>query len=78
MNVLDEIYFHLLGLVQRYGWTLVFLLVLYYFIQPYLAQLWQKIKENDPRELQRKKILDEQRKRARREQQAKLFAEKDS
>lgn len=72
MNIIEEAYHKLLFYIERYGWWVVFLLILWTFLSPYLTQLWQILETYDPAEKERRRILDESRRRVRRQQQSKI------
>ncbi len=72
-SVLDEIYHNILYFIQRNGWRIVFaLLILYGFYHwlylPYLYEKIQNIGEEG-----RRTVLDQQKKRIRLNQQAKVL-----
>lgn len=72
MNVLEEWYEWLTNYMASYGWRMVALALAYYFLKPYLYEWWDNMKSIDPAEMERKRILDKEMKRARREQAIRL------
>ena len=69
MSILDEYSEQVIGLVQTWGWTIVFLIVGWYFASPYI-QTWQEKRIlADARNPDRERILGADLKRARARQQ---------
>ena len=69
LSFFDEVVVYVIDTLQRWGWTIVVVLIVLYFSQGYLEEAgnaWSLRNANDP---SRVKLLDEERRRVRLQQQ---------
>lgn len=72
MSYVDEVVATVIGIIQRFGWPVVFSLIAIYMLQPQIDQFksWLSLKRaNDPN---RVRVLNEERQRVRLQQQLNL------
>jgi hypothetical protein len=72
LSFFDEVIVYAIETLQRWGWTIVFVLLILYFSQGYLEQAgnaWSLRNANEPNRVQ---LLDEERRRVRLQQQIEL------
>mmetsp|Transcript_26443 Transcript_26443/g.26694 ORF Transcript_26443/g.26694 Transcript_26443/m.26694 type:complete len:85 (+) Transcript_26443:110-364(+) len=72
-SVLHDAVTYTVFFLQRYGWYLIFTLVAFYFIRPYLIEYSRKASLQRANNPHRKAVLEEEVKRARVRQQLDIY-----
>ncbi len=72
MNVIEEYYLILVSYIQKFGWYILAVLIIYYFSKPQIKEFQAKMSLRSANDPKRVSVLDQQRNKIREKQQKEL------
>lgn len=76
--MIEDIFNYIVAAVKRYGWSVIFVLIGFYFAAPYIAEFQRQRSLASANSAERRKVLDEDKRRVRLNQQLKQYAARHS
>lgn len=72
-SILDESMLYIISLIERFGWPILISLIALYSAKDYINDFFQKVSLKNANNPTRRRVLDEERKRVRVNQQLDIF-----